>query len=187
LKRRKFSQIHCCNYMQYAQLYVYIKHIGYRQQLKLAASNCRHRCRGQLLAHAEALPAAQRTPDPWMALEWAAVAFIPSAAEVQHMTQLLYACYTPVYMYSRAENGPGCSRAGPGLTIPMLLTGRVGPGRAPAIQTRPGSFPAGRVTYNRSRDAQDLKSFSVLHARNVIVFFFLHRVPSLNTASVAKQ
>ena len=55
-------------------------HTGYRQQLKLTASKSRHRYLGQMLAYAEALPDAQCTPDPWIALEGAAVAFIPSAA-----------------------------------------------------------------------------------------------------------
>jgi hypothetical protein len=61
----------------------------------------------------------------------------------------------------RAENGPG-------LTIPIADDG---PGRAPEIQARPGSFPVGRVTYNRSRDARDLKSFSVTRAQRQCCFF----------------
>jgi hypothetical protein len=51
---------------------------------------------------------------------------------------------------TRAENGSGGPRAGPGLKIPIFPTGRAGPGRAelpkfrPGL-ARPGSFPVGRV------------------------------------------
>jgi hypothetical protein len=75
---------------------------------------------------------------------------------------------------SRAKNGPG-------LTIPKLLAG---PGRNPG----PARIVSiGRVTYNRSRDARDLKSVSATHAQRYAFFYTDYRLSSLNTASVAKQ
>jgi hypothetical protein len=70
--------------MRNYRLSIYVTHTGCRQQLKLTAS----KSGSALLAYAEALPAAQRTPDTWRALECMAAvvsilsAAMPAAAEI---------------------------------------------------------------------------------------------------------